>query len=256
MDKTKSLNNLILIHPQSHLRKWKLLCWSPIFYKKNKNPFLLLSHIRACWEGPRAKQPSSVSCSVLHLWIMAEGGRRCSSSKSGDKLSLLDARVPTVPLCSCGHTNSMATAELITLPPSGHATIYILQGGSPEWSWYLARSILLTAFFFLPPPSFSILLFFFFFVRFISDEKVFGFFLLRCSNLNSFLLSALPSQGRPRGVVHILPPYCVSSFSLWHRTIPPEYPAFCRGAGENAWLTPFCSVYSKVPRQSSHAHER
>lgn len=123
------------------------------FLQKNKNPFLLLSHIRACWEGPRAKQPSSVSCSVLHLWIMAEGGRRCSSSRSGDKLSLLDARVPTVPLCSCGHTNSMATAELITLPPSGHATIYILQGGSPEWSWYLARSILLTAFFFfhLPP---------------------------------------------------------------------------------------------------------
>lgn len=87
-------------------------------------------------------------------------------------------------------------------------------GRQPRVVLILSQIHIVNSFFFLPPSSFSILLFFFFFVRFISDEKVFGFFLLRCSNLNSFLLSALPSQGRPRGVVHILPPYCVSSFSL------------------------------------------
>lgn len=68
-----------------------------IFHFLQKIHFLQLSHTTARVEDPQAKQPSSASCGVRLLWIMAEGARRCSSSRSTDKLSQLDASVPTVP---------------------------------------------------------------------------------------------------------------------------------------------------------------
>ena len=68
-----------------------------IFNFLQKSIFLLLSHTTARVEGPQAKQPSSASCGVRLLWIMAVGGRRCGSSRSADKLSLQDVSVPTVP---------------------------------------------------------------------------------------------------------------------------------------------------------------
>lgn len=60
-----------------------------------KSIFSLLPHTTARVEGPQAKQLSSASCGVRVLWIMAEGGRQCSSSRSTDKLSLQGTSIPT-----------------------------------------------------------------------------------------------------------------------------------------------------------------
>lgn len=90
------------------------------------------------------------------------------------------------------------------------------------------------------------LLLLFLFSSLFYSEDAWCFF--HFSNPSSLHLSSLRES--PGGLVHILSSYCVSSFSLWHRTIPPEYPAFSEGAGENAWLTPFYSVYSRFPNKA------
>lgn len=149
---------------------------------------------------------------------------------------------------SCSHTSGMAVGQLIRLLPSSHSPILSLQGGSLYRAWWLASVKCWKSFHSisssdLPHSMFS----FYFFIFFQWECLVFFHF----SNLNSLLLSLSPLRQSPGGLVHILSSYCVSSFSLWHKTTPSEYPAFSQGAGENGWLTPFYSVYSKVPRQGS-----
>lgn len=154
--------------------------------------FSQLSHTTAIVEDPQAKQPSSASCGVRLPWIMAEGGRRCSSSRSADKLSLLDASVPTfTPFLQSHQQHGNGAAH--RAPSQQSFNNSFPPGRQAIQALMVSQCCLLEVFsFHLLPP---LLLFLYSFLFFSENAWCFFHF----SNLYSLLLSSLSSQTKPRG---------------------------------------------------------
>lgn len=167
---------------------------------------------------------------------MAEGSRRCGSSRSADKLSLLDASAPKVqPLLQ----PSSAAHPLASQQPFNNSSPPGNEPCRPPWLVSVVT---------LPPPSFPFPLFIFSLAR---NAMAFVFF-PDFPNLNNFPLSSPSTQTKPKGA-------CSYSLFLWRFIFYLMTHNYSLGvpsaadlekwqrAGENAWLTPFYSVYSKVP---------
>lgn len=129
------LSVCIFVHIKSRVQILFLKSSYNHFLFSPKNQFqhflFIFLHRAVRIEGPQAKQPSSASCGVRLLCIMTDGGRRCSSSSSADKLSLLGASVSTVrPFLQshqqrrCG-TAHRAASQQPPVPP-GRQHIYAL----------------------------------------------------------------------------------------------------------------------------------
>lgn len=96
VDITNNLTSFLLIHVVSLIWKKHFCCDPPLcqkifFFFCNR---LIPQHE---WKAHRLHNHHQLHVVFCLLWIMAEGGRRCSSSRSADKLSLLEASIPTVP---------------------------------------------------------------------------------------------------------------------------------------------------------------
>lgn len=166
---------------------------------------------------------------------MVEGGRRCSSSRSTDKLALLDASVPTVPSflqshqqhgSGAAHRASSQQSFDNSLPP----------GRQPIQALMVSQCCLLEAFssHLLPP-----LLLFLFSSLFFS-ENAWCFF--HFSNLNSLLLSSLSSQRKPRGPCSYSLLLLCFIFFLMTQNYPPRVSSFQPGSWRKRMVNPilFC----------------
>lgn len=194
---------------------YKLLQWFFIF---SINPcFSLLSHTTARVEGPQAKQPSSVSCGVRLVWIMAEDGRRCNSSRSADKLSLLDASIPTFPQ-SHQHRGS-GTAHRASSQQSFNNS---LPPGKQPMQAFMVSGCLLKAFSFHILPLLLLFCFSSFFFQWCTVAWCFFHF----SNLNSLLLYSLCSQRKPRGPCSYSLLLLCFIFFLMTQNYPPRASSF------------------------------
>lgn len=163
---------------------------------------------------------------------MAEGGRRCGSSRSADKLSQLDASIPTVPPflqshqqhgSGAAHRASSQQSFCNSLPP-GRQTIQALM---------LASAVCWNNNNLLP------LLFLSSSLSFLSENA-------RClfhfSNLNSLLLSSLSSQRKPRGACSYSLPLLCFIFFLMTQNYPPRVSSFQPGSWRKRMVNPilFC----------------
>lgn len=138
---------------------------------------------------------------------MAEGGRQCSSSRSTDKLSLLDTLVPTVPPFLQSHQqHGSATAHLASSQQSFDNSLP--PGRQPIQALMVSQCCLLKTFFFHLLPSTPLFLF----SSLIFSENAWCFF--HFSNLNSplslFSLLSEKAQGglfifSPLIVFHLFP---------------------------------------------------
>lgn len=181
---------------------------------------------------------------------MAEGGGRRSTSRCADKLALLVAADLTVPPFlqsqqQCGgaaaHRAPYQQSFNYSLPP-GTRTIQALMA---------SQSCLLELFSFLLISQLPL-----FHISTLSVRVPRVFFLSspHFSNLNSLLVSSPPLSDKARGGQRRGGLFIFSLLILFHLSphdterLPFRVSSlFSRGVGENAWLTPFYSVYAKVP---------
>lgn len=167
---------------------------------------------------------------------MAKGGRRCSSSRSADKLSLLDASVPTIPPflqshqhhgSGSAHRASSQQSFNNSLPP----------GKQPIQTFMVRQCCLLEDFSLLHPFLYSSSL-----TSHLSffSEKAWCFF--HSSNLDSPLLYSFSSQRKPRGACSYSLLLLCFIFFLMTQNYPPRVSSFQPGSRRKRMVNPilFC----------------
>lgn len=169
---------------------------------------------------------------------MAEGGGRRSTLRWADKLS------PPGRQCGSSAAPRASQRQSLRAPPPPEQETHTGGGAGP--------TLLVGSLFLLPhfsPPSLFVA------ISAPPSEKRLVFSLIQTLQLSKLLcFPYFPPHHAPRQTAHggacshSLLLFCLISSPRDTELFPSEHPAFQPGgAGENAWLTPFYSVYSKVP---------